>query len=338
MTKLVKCEFYVEGMHCAGCELLIEEKLSSAEGIVKVEAKLSEEKVYLESRSELNAETLSKLVEEEGYTISENPVDKVKNNKRNLLLGLGISIAVFAFFLLLQKSGIVNLASGEGEITISFIFLIGIIASLSTCMAVVGGLVLSLSSNYAKDNQIKPMIFFHISRLIGFFILGGVIGLLGSAFTLTPQSSFILNVILFVVMLILAVNLLGLLPKSKNLQLKMPKFVGKGVLSLNKNRSYLTPLLLGALTFFLPCGFTQSMQLYSLTTGSFVNGALTMFIYALGTLPVLALISFASTKLSKGMQSDLFFKTAGFIVILFALFNFTASLSAVGIIPPIFNI
>jgi sulfite exporter TauE/SafE/copper chaperone CopZ len=332
------CEFYVEGMHCAACELLIEKKLSKFVGVRKVNAKLNESKVYIEAEQKFSAEELCKLVENEGYRIVENKETIKKFEKKNLILGFLISIVFFTVFLLLQKAGIINLASGDGQITLPFVFTVGIVASLSTCMAVVGGLVLSLSSNYAKENQAKPMLTFHISRIVGFFILGGLIGLLGSAFDLTPVMSFILNFVLFIVMLIMAINLLDVFPIVKKLQLRMPKFIGKRAMNVGESKNFFTPILLGAVTFFLPCGFTQSMQLYSLTTGSFLNGALTMLVFALGTLPILALISIASSKFSKGLQSSLFFKTAGFIIIFFAIFNFTAALAAIGIIKPIFNI
>lgn len=333
-----KVEFYVEGMHCAACELVIEKKLSKVDGIKSVDAKLSQNKVYIESKSELKAEQLSALVENDGYKIV-NSLEKVKQfEKRNMLMAFVISIVIFAAFLLLQKSGIINLASSDGGITLPFVFTIGIVASLSSCMAVVGGLVLSLSSNYAKENQTKPMIIFHISRIVGFFILGGVIGQLGSAFTLSPLMTFVLNTVLFVVMLIMAINLLDLFPVFRKLQPRMPKVFGKRIIKLSESNSFFTPLLLGITTFFLPCGFTQSMQLYSLTTGSFLNGALTMLVFALGTLPVLALISFASAKFSKGLQSSLFFKTAAFVITFFALFNFVSALVAIGFIDPFFNV
>jgi len=127
------------------------------------------------------------------------------------------------------------------------------------------------------------------------------------------------------------------LPYLKRFQFRMPKLFGNEIVNQGSKKSYLTPILLGASTFFLPCGFTQSMQLYSLTTGNFINGAITMFVFALGTLPVLALISFASVKLSSSLQSKLFFKTAGFIVLFFALFNFLGALTALGLIRPILN-
>jgi sulfite exporter TauE/SafE/copper chaperone CopZ len=340
MSNLKHCEFNVEGMHCAACELVIEKKLSKVSGVRKVDAQLAKGKVFIETESDLNVEELSSLVEADGYRIVESNVlrNKTKINWRELGLAAVIASTVILLFLLIQKLGIVNLIDAE-EVTLPFVFLIGVVASLSTCMAVVGGLVLSISSNYAKDgNRVKPLVLFHISRVVGFFVLGGLIGLLGSAFILTTTSTFILNLILFVVMLVMGINLLDIFPFVKRLQLKMPKTLGRNVLNAQDTTHRLTPILLGIATFVLPCGFTQSMQVYSLTTGSFIQGALTMFVYALGTLPVLALISFASVKLSKTFQSGIFFKTAGLIVIFFAVFNFTAALAAVGLIRPIFNI
>ncbi len=62
-----------------------------------------------------------------------------------------------------------------------------------------------------------------------------------------------------------------------------------------------------------------------------------MFVYALGTLPVLALLSFSSLGIHGKAKSGIFYKTAGLIVIFFGLFNVLNSLVAAGIIPPLFT-
>lgn len=138
-------------------------------------------------------------------------------------------------------------------------------------------------------------------------------------------------------MLILGFNLLDVFPWVKKLEPSMPKFLSKRALSVSKFNHTFTPFLVGAVTFFLPCGFTQSMQIFTLSTGSFMKGGFTMLAFALGTLPVLALISFSSFSISKSSKSGIFFKTAGLIVIMFALFNIINSLVVIGFIPPVFN-
>ncbi|MDO8341269.1 MAG: cupredoxin domain-containing protein, partial [Candidatus Woesebacteria bacterium] len=89
---------------------------------------------------------------------------------------------------------------------------------------------------------------------------------------------------------------------------------------------------LGASTFFLPCGFTQAMQLYAMSTGSPLQGALTLGIFALGTTPGLLSIG-GLTSIIKGESSKLFFKTAGVIVMLLAIFNVSNGLNLLGIKP-----
>jgi sulfite exporter TauE/SafE len=79
------------------------------------------------------------------------------------------------------------------------------------------------------------------------------------------------------------------------------------------------------------------MQISTLSTGGFFAGGLTMLAFALGTLPVLALISFSSFSIKNSSKSGIFFKSAGLIVIMFALFNLINSMVVIGLIPPIFN-
>lgn len=349
MAKLeqINSEFYVQGMHCAACQILIEQRLKKVKGVSKVQAKLSDGKVYIESSKPLQAAKLSVLVEKDGYHITKEKVTVKAINTEEMIKGGLIAGTIFTGFLLLQYLGIIDILN-TNHVNLPFVFLIGVVASVSTCMAVVGGLVISLSSTFAKSNSRAPIIAFHLSRLIGFFLLGGVIGMIGSAFILTSTVSFILSIILFFVMLIMGLNLLEITSLTHRLQPRMPKVIGNKVLSLqNKNSkdkksdkssnkskipAIALPLLLGAVTFFLPCGFTQSMQVYSLTTGSFIKSALVMFTFALGTLPVLSLISFSSVKISNSLKSGLFFKTAGFLVIFFAVFNFVAALKVIGVL------
>jgi sulfite exporter TauE/SafE len=138
-------------------------------------------------------------------------------------------------------------------------------------------------------------------------------------------------------MLILGINLLDVFHWAKKFQPSMPKFIAKHAHGISKFNHTLTPLLVGVATFFLPCGFTQSMQLYTLTTGSFLRGGLTMLFFALGTLPALLLVSFSSFSIKNSSKSGVLFKTAGLIVIMFAMFNLVTSLVVIGVIPPVFN-
>lgn len=333
--------FHIKGMHCNACILLTESEVQELRHISHVKSDLTHHTIEVggefgDSTPEAIAQELTDVLEKHGYTVS---VEKQTQDKKwsDFLMAVPIAIGFGVLFVLLQKLGIVNLVN-TGTVSYGTAFLIGIIASLSTCMAVVGGLVLSMSATFAKEgDKVRPQILFHVGRLASFFILGGVIGAFGAAFTLNATATFILSLLIGVVMLVLGINLLEVFHWSKKLQPSMPKFLAKRAYGASKLNHSLTPLLVGIATFFLPCGFTQAMQIYTLGTGSFSNGALTMGSFALGTLPILGLVSFSSFGIKSGAYSGVFFKTAGLIVILFALFNLTNSLVVIGLIPPVFN-
>src|SRR3990167_5979079 len=340
-TQTQKYTFHVHGMHCNACVLMIESELGEQPNISRVKSSLANHSVEVvgdfgDKTPEQIAEELTLPLKPRGYTVS---VEKQIKEKKwaDFKIAVPIALGFALLFYILQKMGIINLVN-SGNVTYGTAFVIGIIASLSTCMAVVGGLLLSMSATFAREgDKVKPQLLFHGGRVVSFFILGGVIGAVGSAFTLNAEATFVLSLIIGLVMLILGVNLLDVFHFTKKLQPSMPKFIAKHAHGVSKFNHTLTPLLVGVATFFLPCGFTQSMQLYTLGTGSFLRGGFTMLAFALGTLPVLALVSFSSFSIKKSSKSGIFFKTAGLVVIMFAIFNLINSLAVIGIIPPVFN-
>lgn len=333
--------FHVSGMHCNACILLTESELLEHPQVSAARSSLKTHSVEVtgnfgEATPESIATELSTLLKKHGYSLSVDRIAIVKQ-WADFKYAVPIALGFAALFVALQKIGIVNLVD-TGTVSYGTAFLIGIIASLSTCMAVVGGLVLSMSATFAKEgDRVRPQLLFHGGRLVAFFLLGGVIGALGANFSLSATGTFILSFVIGLVMLILGINLLDVFPWAKRLQPTIPKFLSRYAYGVSQLNHTLTPLLVGIATFFLPCGFTQSMQLYTLSTGGFMAGALTMLAFAIGTLPVLAVISFSSFSIQESSKAGIFFKSAGLIVILFAIMNIVNSLVIVGFIPPIFN-
>src|SRR3989344_3431369 len=326
-------------MHCPACvvltesELILHPRVSSAKSSIKTRT--------VEICGDFGDMALADIAKELTGMLSQHALstERQKEEVRWKEFGLAIPIALgFVFlFVLLQKIGIVNLV-GAGRVTYGTAFVVGIVASLSTCMAVVGGLLLSLSATFARQGDtVRPQALFHIGRIVSFFILGGVIGAVGSAFQLGPTGVFALGMIIGLVMLVLGINLLDIFHWTKRFQPSMPKFLSQMALNATKVNHTLTPALVGIATFFLPCGFTQSMQIYTLSTGSFLEGGLVMLAFALGTFPALALVSFSSLTIQNSPKAGIFFKSAGLIVILFALFNIINGLVAIGWIEPVFN-
>ncbi|MBM3709135.1 MAG: hypothetical protein FJW61_01760 [Actinobacteria bacterium] len=341
IKKGTRCQYFVSGMHCYACEIVIEKKLSSYSSIKNIDVVLNKRKIYFEVEDDIAVEELlgniNNIIQAYGYSASEK-ASRHRIKWLDMLKGFIAAGIVVTAFILLQKFGISGILKVE-DLNIPVSFLIGVIASLSSCMAVAGGLVLSISSSYARTNEkVKPLLLFHSARIVAFFILGGLLGIVGSAFAINHIAYFIISIILFIAMMVIGLNLLDISPFLNKLQLWMPKAFSRKLLINEGFQNRFTPVLLGIITFFLPCGFTQSMQLSSMTTRNFLDGGLLMLVFALGTLPMLGIISFTSIRFSRSSFSRVFFKAAGFIVIFFAIFNFISSLVSIGLIKPFLNL
>ena len=332
-------------MHCGACELIVERALRTEGNVLKVKANAALSTVNVqgdfdESPEEL-ARRFTRILEPKGYSIAlATATERTRFAIREFVPAVFFSSIVIAGFVGLQRAGLVNLFNPQ-QMNLTASFLIGVIASLSSCMALVGGLLLSVAANSGRMNPSARHfgnVMFHAGRLVSFFVLGGLIGAIGRAFTLSLFVTVMMNATVALIMLLLGLNLLDLVPALRRLQPRAPAFVSRRLLRVERLRHGITPALLGLITFFLPCGFTQSMQLFALTTGSFLSGALTMLAFAAGTFPVLALISLASINLPASRVSGIFFKTAGLIVIAFASMNLVNALAVIGLVRPLLNI
>lgn len=322
--------YHISGTHCASCKMVIEDILPGAY------VDLKKETITLSS-DELDEnvllEKINTALNAHHYVVTkEKQIQNLKNesNWKAILIGI---LFLFLFFVL-QKSGVLNFGLG-GSITPTTAFIIGVIASFSSCLAVVGGLILSLSAKVLSDdtNNKRPIYVFHISRLVGFALFGGVLGLIGKSIGINFMVSSILGIVAASIMIILGLNLFGIFKKNKlTLPPNMFNFFRK------VEHGFFAPIVVGMATFLLPCGFTQSMQVVALSSESFAKGSMIMFFFALGTLPVLLLLSFGSVSFAHSKHKDLFFKVAGVIVLGLGIFALLSAFVGLGIINPIFNI
>jgi sulfite exporter TauE/SafE/copper chaperone CopZ len=331
-------KFYVTGTHCASCKILIEDILNEQPFVVKSNVNLKNETVEVGINTEQNIDEIATIltdkIKSNGYSLSvEKELNKDKEDDV-IWKAIPIGLVFLVLFFILQKSGILNLGIG-GKTTPVTSFIVGLIASVSSCLAIVGGLVLSLSAKISEDNisDTRTFILFHTGRLVSFALLGGVLGLIGNAIGISFTFSAILGIVASLVMLLLGLNLVGVFKKSK---VTLPS----GVFNFFRKVEHktLTPLIIGFATFFLPCGFTQTMQVAAISSGSFMSGLLIMFVFALGTLPMLSILSFGSASFAHGKQAPLFFKSAGVVVVGLGIFALLAGLAGLGVINPLFNI
>jgi len=337
---------YVQGMTCASCELMIERKLKKVSGVLKVHSNhrtgFTVLKVDPENPPAVDA--IEAAVQEAGYSLNEKTIQTLEPKDQKWLQIGGSLLVLFALYHVLKGFDLFSLApSVEGATTLAGIFVIGLVAGTSSCLAVTGGLLLSMAAKYnevhvseSKWHKLKPLLSFNFGRLLSYFFLGGLVGIFGQSISLSTQMTGYMNILIALVMLYLALSILKIIPKG-SFPIRPPKALSHWIASLSEHEHPFAPFVLGALTFFLPCGFTQSLQLAALASGSFMEGARMMFIFALGTLPSLLGISVLSS-VAEGRTARLFLRFSGSLVLILALFNLKSGLILTGVnVDAVFN-
>jgi sulfite exporter TauE/SafE len=207
---------------------------------------------------------------------------------------------------------------------------------VSSCIAVTGGLLVAVAAKYTEANaaltpvqRMRPHVYFNAGRILSYTLLGGAIGALGSALTLSPEINGVLTLVASAVMILLGLQMLRLLPTLTRFLPTMPKSFSHFIHDLAERDANGGAFLLGAATFFLPCGFTQALQVYVLSKGSFAIGALTMLAFSLGTLPALLSLSAMSSFASGSLQRH-FLRFAGASVIVLGIANIQYGLVLTG--------
>jgi len=205
------------------------------------------------------------------------------------------------------------------------------LAGSSTCAALVGGLILSMTKRWSQQSSSPTVVnlLFQIGRILAYALFGYVLGGIGSMLQFSASTTFLFTMVVVIVMIAMGLNMVGinvlntLIPSSPALKSIPKSFANLGPLE---------PLALGAITLFLPCGFTFATQTAAVASGDATKGMMMMGIFALGTAPVLMLIGLGSHKaIGSPKISAIASKTAGFLVIMFALQMVNAQLNAVGI-------
>lgn len=318
-------------MHCRSCEILVEDNLKKIDGVqsVSVSQKYAQATVHYGTSKPSDIQIIQ-AIEAAGYRVgereklpwfSDNPVD---------YMYLVYSVIILAaLFFIASATGLFKLNVGGGNTSLWIVPLVGLAAGFSTCMALIGGLVLGFSARHAELHpeatavqKFRPHLFFNLGRIVGYAFFGGLIGLVGSVLQPSALVLGAMTLAVGLVMMFLGLKLIEIFPILRDKTLSLPKSIARifGIRNETKEYSHKNVIITGALTFFLPCGFTQAMQLYAVSSGSFIQGSLIMGLFALGTAPGLLGIGGLSSFL-KGVTARLFFTSAGVAVLILGLYN-----------------
>jgi sulfite exporter TauE/SafE/copper chaperone CopZ len=337
----------VLGMTCRSCEARIERHVSKLSNVRRVSASAARGRVVIESVGAIPARAVAAAIGAAGYEIGRSPW---LERDRYVWLEVGLSLVIVASVAYLaQVTGLTDIASGAGDLAsggLVVALVLGLAAGISTCMALVGGLVMALSASFQANGAtsglagMRPTLVFLAGRIGGYGLLGGVLGAIGAGVTMPASVTAILMIVVAIVMTLLGARLTGVSPRIAGWTPTLPMGLGRSLgLGGAEGAAYSDrrAIGLGAATFFLPCGFTQAIQVYALSTGSPLFAGALMAAFAIGTAPgLLAVAGLPAIVPSQSRPTVLRF--IGVAVLGFALLNGTAGLTLAGVPLPSFGI
>jgi uncharacterized protein len=326
-------DVHIGGMHCVNCPGLVESRIRSLPQVETVKVLYPEGRAIITLKDPVSLEALQNVVIQDGYTVSAEAPTSRMASMRDLAEIAGAFVVLAALVLALQHFHLLPQGFGiTDQMSYGLIFVIGLVASVSSCLAVTGGLMVALAAEYNQANEklsdqqrIVPLVYFNVGRLISYTLLGGVVGAIGSALTLSAPVTGALTLLAAAVMILLGLHMLRIIPSLSTILPGLPRAFSERIQKVASGNTKRAAFALGALTFFLPCGFTQALQLYVLGKASFTVGALTMLAFALGTLPALVSLS-AISSFARGAFQKHFMRFAGAAVVLLGLMNIQSGL------------
>jgi uncharacterized protein len=215
-------------------------------------------------------------------------------------------------------------------------FITGLTTGGISCLAVQGGLLASSLSPHEGKRMTRwiSIVLFLLSKLVAYTIVGFILGSIGSVITINARISGLLQIVVGTVMIITALQILNVHPIFRYFVLMPHRAIYRFIRERSKTISLVTPIILGGLTIFLPCGVTQAMMVTAIGSGSGITGALIMFAFILGTSPVFFALGAAFLEL---LQQKAFVYIAGTILIIFGILSINGGLGIMGSIYTIQN-
>jgi len=268
-------------------------------------------------------------------------------------LGIGfITMAIVLFAFQNQGDQALNISAGtglSGRIMVAFVT--GLTTGGLSCLAVQGGLLASslahqIEQDYLEQSNLPkkhgkqqqppkrsstalPILLFLVAKLVAYTLLGVLLGWVGSFLTLSPLTRAFLMIAIGIFMVGNALRMFNVHPIFRYFSIEPPKFITRYIRRTSKGTDTFTPIFLGALTVFIPCGVTQAMMAAALATGSPLTGAAMMFAFILGTSPVFFIVAYLTTELGARLEK-FFMRFVAVAVLILGLVTLDGGLNVMG--------
>ncbi|MBT4175095.1 sulfite exporter TauE/SafE family protein [archaeon] len=315
--------FRISGMVCHSCEKVIINEAKDFKGVkdFKVDYKTQKATVTFDPK-QTSLNKIFSQIEENGYSCS------TKGKKNWLGWAFGTIGVIILFYFILQLSNTFELPQISSGMGYGLLFVVGLLTGLH-CVSMCGGFVLSYTAKDAQEGRKSYLSHFRygLGKTISYTLIGAMFGLLGSIIAFTPTMRGIAGLLAGLFLILFGLKMLNIVPALSKIQFTTPKFISQFVGKNSKNSS---PLVIGLLNgLMIACGPLQAIYIMAAGTGSMIEGAKLLFIFALGTLPVMLGFGFFSTFVSSKLTNKLI-RASGIIVIVLGLFMINNGLALTG--------
>ncbi len=266
-----------------------------------------------------------------------------------IIAALGVALIATGLILSVVNSNeqSLNLNADSGAWSqLVLAFITGITTGGLSCLAVQGGLLASslahqIEQDYVeqtahkkqkvavRSNSAFPIFLFLVAKMVAYTLLGALLGWLGSYLTLSPMTRAMLMIAIGIFMIGNALRMFNVHPIFRYFSIEPPKFITRYIRRTAKGTDTATPLFLGALTVFIPCGVTQAMMATALGTGSAILGAALMFAFTLGTSPVFFIVAYLTTELGSRLEK-FFMRFVAVLVLILGFVTLDGGLNVLG--------
>ena len=322
-------QLHIGGMTCINCQNKIEKELKKKKGMITVSVSYVDGTADITyNKKETSLKEIISLIERLGYEASTEK----KHQSSGMIRGIVILIIIVLLYSILQSTGILNLLApsqlADTRMGYGMLFVIGLITSVH-CIAMCGGINLSQCLPQADQQEIehnsrlaafRPAVIYNLGRVLSYTAVGFVLGLAGfliggsASGGVSTLLQGIVKIAAGVFMVIMGINMLGIFPWLRKVTIRMPKAWAKrvGKEKAKSNR----PLVVGILNGIMPCGPLQSMWIVALATENPFSGTLAMFLFALGTVPLMLGLGSIVTALGKKFTDKVMTVGAILVVVL----------------------
>ena len=322
----VKKIFKAKGMTCNNCEKVIAKQVKKMEGVKKIDIDYATEQVeVLYDPDKTDFDSIRKAIDSKGY-ICEDTETKNKPTSAWILTVLGIIVVAYFAFQYLET---IELPQISQNMSYGLLFLVGLLTGLH-CVSMCGGFVVSYSTKGIKEGK-KPHelhLSYGIGKTLSYTIIGAIFGLLGSIIAFTPLMRGIAGILAGLFLMLFGLKMLNIFPFLRKIEFRTPQFISK--FTYWQKKSHSDPLTIGMLNgLMIACGPLQAIYVMAAGTGSMIEGAKLLFVFALGTLPVMLSFGYITSFIgSKATHRIL--KFSGIIVIILGIFMINNGLALTG--------